>query len=986
MTIQKHQPHLEESKHLWGLTATEVEASRQRYGLNLLTPPEPTPWWKLYLEKYEDPIIRILIVAALLAMTIGFVDGEYLEGLGILIAIFLATTVSFINEFKATQEFNILNQVNDEVPITVVRNSIFSKVPKKEIVVGDVVLLEAGDEVPADGLVIGAVSFQINESSLTGETLPVTKVTSKQLEKVTVSSTAYPPDQVMRGTIVVDGHGILEVIAIGDQTEIGRTARAAAGPTEEKTPLNQQLDRLSQLIGVCGLLIAVLIDSALIVRGILADEFNLSGQQWYVTSLVILSVTIALTKVWLPIVYQGLSLIKPQMKSPEWLEDEGLFAWLKSLAIGVLVLAGGLGIGWLFNWVPPTAQTWITAEAATSLLTYFMIAVAVIVVAVPEGLPLSVVLSLAYSMRRMTRQNALVRQMQACETIGATTVICSDKTGTLTLNKMQVSEACFGGDLDLMAEAIAINSTANLQRSCNLNLGQEEVIPIGDPTEGALLLWLDDQQHNYEQERESFRTLNQLTFSPERKYMATLGYSRHRASDAEPSRPIIHIKGAPEIVLAQCSHILTEKGVQPIPSHSAIAQTMQTYEAHGMRLLGFAYRDNLTLPYPEAEIEIERLMSQPMIWLGFVAIADPIRPDVPRAIKTCQRAQVGVKIVTGDNPNTSKYIARQIGLVTDEDGPECFLTGQDFAQLDDEQARRAVRDLKVLSRARPADKQRLVKLLQENGEVIAVTGDGTNDAPALNQAQVGLAMGQESTSVAKEASDIIILDHSFKSIENAVMWGRSLYQNIQKFILFQLTINVAACGIALLGPFININLPLTVTQLLWVNLIMDTFAALALATDPPNPMVMRHPPRNPKAFIITLSMAKQLLSVAFVFLIFFVAFLLYIQQDGMVDPYELSLFFTTFVMVNWWNLFNAKCFGLKDSVFKNLPDNPGFLIISAVILFGQIIIVQWGDGFFRTVPLHLQDWLVIWGGTSIILWVGELGRLLARIRSQMAQS
>jgi Ca2+-transporting ATPase len=980
MTIQKPQPDLQDSKHLWGLTATEVEASRQRYGLNILTLPEQTPWWKLYLEKYEDPIIRILIVAALLAMAIGFVDGEYLEGLGILVAIFLATTVSFINEYKATQEFNILNQVNDEVPVTVVRSGVFSKVPKKEIVVGDVVLLEAGDEVPADGLVIGAVSFQINESSLTGETLPVNKVTSHQLEKISVSSTAYPPDQVMRGTIVVDGHGIIEAIAIGDQTEIGQTARAAAGPTEEKTPLNQQLDRLSQLIGVCGLLIAVLIDGALILRGILAGEFNLSGQQWYVTSLVIVSAAIALIKVWLPILYEGLTLIKPQIQAPEWLEDESLVQWLKSVAIGVLVLAGGLGLGWLFNWVPESPQTWITTEAATALLTYFMIAVAVIVVAVPEGLPLSVVLSLAYSMRRMTRQNALVRQMQACETIGATTVICSDKTGTLTLNKMEVSESCIGGDLDLIAEAIAINSTANLQRSCNLNLGSEEVTPIGDPTEGALLLWLDEQQRNYEQERESFRTLTQLTFSPERKYMATLGYSRHREA------PIIHIKGAPEIVLAQCSHILTEKGVQPIPSHSAIAEQMKSYEANGMRLLGFAYRDNLDHRSPEEDIDIERLMTQGMIWLGFVAIADPIRPDVPRAIKTCQRAGVGVKIVTGDNPNTSKYIARQIGLVTDEDGPECFLTGQDFAQLDDRQAREAVRSLKVLSRARPADKQRLVKMLQENGEVVAVTGDGTNDAPALNQAQVGLAMGQESTSVAKEASDIIILDHSFKSIENAVMWGRSLYQNIQKFILFQLTINVAACGIALLGPFININLPLTVTQLLWVNLIMDTFAALALATDPPNPMVMSHPPRNPKAFIISPSMAKQLLSVAFVFLIFFVGFLLYIQQDGVVDPYELSLFFTTFVMVNWWNLFNAKCFGIKDSVFKNLKENPGFIIISAVIVFGQIIIVQWGGGFFRTVPLSLQDWLIIGGGTSIILWVGELGRFLARLRTPMISS
>ncbi len=971
--IEKQPANSEDAKHLWGLTATEVETSRKRHGINVLTPPEQTPWWELYLEKYEDPIIRILIVAALLAMAIGFVDGEYIEGLGILIAIFLATTVSFINEYKATQEFNILNQVNDEVPVTVVRSGIFTTIPKKEIVVGDIVLLEAGDEVPADGAVIGAVSFQINESSLTGETLPVSNVTAHQLQKTTVSTTAYAADRVMRGTIVVDGHGIIEVIAVGDQTEIGTTARAAAGPTEEKTPLNQQLERLSQLIGVCGLVIAVFIGTALIFRGILRGDFQLSTQQWYVTSLAIASATIALIRVWLPIFYQGITFVKPETKLPAWLEQDGLLEWLKSITLGGLIFAAGLGIGSLCHWIPPAPQPWITTDAATALLTYFMIAVAVIVVAVPEGLPLSVVLSLAYSMRRMTQQNALVRQMQACETIGATTVICSDKTGTLTLNQMQVSEACFAPDLDLVTEAIAINSTANLQRSCDLGLGKEEVCAIGDPTEGALLLWLDQQNRNYEPQRERFQVLSQLTFSPERKYMATLGYSPRLEF------PIVHIKGAPEVVLPQCSHVLTEAGIKPIPSHSAIAHQIQTYEANGMRILGFAYRDHLAPLYTQAEIEIELIISQGLIWLGFVAISDPIRPDVPSAIQTCQSAQVAVKIVTGDNPNTAKYIARQIGLVTDQDGPECFLTGQQLGELDDDAARAAVRSLKVLSRARPADKQRLVKLLQENGEVVAVTGDGTNDAPALNQAQVGLAMGQNSTSVAKEASDIIILDHSFKSIENAVMWGRSLYQNIQKFLLFQLTINVAACAIALLGPFININLPLTVTQLLWVNLIMDTFAALALATEPPNPQVMQDPPRNPKAFIITPAMAKQLLGVAFIFLIFFVAFLLYIQKDGTVNTYELSLFFTTFVMVNWWNLFNAKCFGIQDSVFKTLTNSPGFLIISSVILCGQILIVQWGGDFFRTVPLSFTDWLIIWGGTSIVLWIGEVGRFFSRL-------
>jgi Ca2+-transporting ATPase len=652
------------------------------------------------------------------------------------------------------------------------------------------------------------------------------------------------------------------------------------------------------------------------------------------------------------------------------LENDRAIEWLKTLALALLILGIGIGVGALFQWLPASIQQWMPAAAAHQLLTYFTIAVTIIVVAVPEGLALSVTLSLAYSMRKMTQQNNLVRRMNACETIGAATVICSDKTGTLTLNEMRVRETNFPSLRDenispLIAEAIAANTTANLER----NPG-EKASPLGNPTEAALLLWLDKHHIDYAEKRGEFRIVERWAFSTDRKYMATLGKSPENGL-------ILHVKGAPEILLDRCSQILTPEGIRPLSHVETITAELKDYQMRGMRTLGFA-----TVSSPEnyrEEMDIDEL-AQEMTWVGCVAIADPIRPEVPKALATCKKASIRIKMVTGDNPNTAKEIARQIGLISDSEPSTSYLTGPQFSQLKAEEAKAAAQNVKVLARARPADKQRLVKLLQDSGEVVAVTGDGTNDAPALNQAQVGLALGKNSTFVAKEASDIIILDRAFESIETAVMWGRSLYQNIQKFILFQLTINVAACGIALLGPFIGINLPLTVTQLLWVNLIMDTFAALALATEPPSETVMEVPPRDPQDFIITKPMAIAIFTVAPIFLVFLLGFLLYIQEDGTVTKYELSLFFTTFVMLQFWNLFNAKCFGLNKSAFSNLFENKGFITIATVILLGQILMVQFGGSLFRTVPLSVQDWLMIIGGTSSVLWLGEAARFFARMK------
>ena len=966
---------------LKGLTPEEVEESRRKYGNNVITPPPSTPWWDLLIEKFEDPIIRILLIAAALAIGIGMVDGTYIEGIGIIIAILLSTLVAFLNEYQANQKFDILNQKNNEEGIQVLRNQHFTTIPKKDLVVGDLVVIETGQEIPADGEVIESVYMQVDESKLTGEHHPVVKYSHLENGESNPVDTAYPVHHLLSGTIVVNGHGIMKVTAVGDRTEIGHTSKAIQSIESVKTPLNIQLDHLSKLIEVLALLVATLIDIALIFRGIVTGELYLNFGQWYFVCILIASVVIALTCIWLPIAYDGLELTGMEIEQPQWLNNNNGSPWLITGVLGLVTFILGIGIGNIFGWISLSPQDWISSEVAREFLTYFMVAVAVIVVAVPEGLSLSVTLSLAYSMQKMTKQNNLVRKMHACETIGATTVICSDKTGTLTRNEMRISHVdfpCIQGQTNLpeselgqiVIESICVNSTANLERNPNQNS-----IPLGNPTEGALLLWLEDKGIDYLNHRANFQVVNQLTFSTERKYMATEGIS----SLNQQCR--LYFKGAPEKILAHCEKILTETGVQSIDHkiRQSLEQELYKYQAKGKRTLAFAYtREKQHCPQA---LEIEQ-DSIELIWLGFVAITDPVRAEVPEAIAKCKQAGIEVKMITGDSYLTALEVAHEIGIL-DPDDHQSYLIGAKLRKMDDVQALEAVRKAKVIARARPQDKQRIVKLLQNDGEVVAVTGDGTNDASALKQAQVGLSMGKRGTSVAKEASDIVILDDSFRTIELGVMWGRSLYQNIQKFILFQLTINVAACGIALLGPFIGIDLPLTVTQLLWINLIMDTFAALALATDPPSEKLMEIPPRNPREFIISKSMTQNIFTVASIFLILFIGFLIYIQQDGFVSDYELSLFFTTFVMLQFWNMFNAKTFGLKESAFNHLTQNKSFIAIALIILIGQIVIVQLGGRIFRTVPLSWHDWSIIISLTSLIFWFGEIKRFFSNNLEQI---
>ncbi len=971
----------QERFRLTGLTAAQVEASRAQHGANLLTPPASDPWWKLYLEKFEDPVIRILIIAAVITIFVGFVNGEYVEGVAIIVAILLATSLGFINEYRAQREFDVLNRVSDEAPTNVIRDGAFVVVPRKDLVVGDMVLIEAGDEIPADGWVREAVSLQINEALLTGESLPVTK----QVDQIGVAH-MFADNLVYRSTLVVDGHGIFQVSAVGNATKIGEIAREAIGSTGEITPLNAQLERLSKLIGVLGFGVAALTFVALVLHGVIIGEVALTGQQWYFFLVLAASVLTLMSRIWLPIVYDALELANRPAQSPKWLEQDDARGWLMAGGAALAVFAVGVIFGLGFNLIASTPSDWLPGAVANQFLQFFMIAVTIIVVAVPEGLPMSVTLSLAYSMRRMTATNNLVRRMSATETVGAATVICSDKTGTLTLNQMRVRDLHFPAlgnrpltrDLDIPAarrivEAISANSTANLSR-----VPGDPVRPLGDSTEGALLIWLYERGIDYVEHRDEFRVEVQLTFSPERKYMGTLGRSR------VDTAPVVYVKGAPEIVLDQCAWILTEQGVVSLDDEQRldIEDHLRGYQRRGMRTLAFSYK----IAPVETQSTIEEL-AENMIWLGYVAIADPIRPEVPTAIQACRDAGIAVKIVTGDNPETAKEIARQIGLweIEDDDLTYAHLTGHEFAQLEGDELNRAVRELKVLSRARPMDKTRLVITLQALGEVVAVTGDGTNDAPALNYANVGLAMGS-GTDIAKEASDIVLLDDSFRSIVNAVMWGRSLYQNIQRFILFQLTINVAALGIALLGPFVGVEFPLTVIQMLWVNLIMDTFASLALATEPARWDVMKRPPRKSGEFIINADMVQRILGIGITFIVVLVAFLLVIEGDGVVTPHELSLFYATFILLQFWNLFNARVLGLDRSAFDEIGENRLFVIIAAAILIGTVLIIQFGGDVFRTVPLSLTEWLVIFVFTSPVLLIREFLRYSRHLRAQNAET
>lgn len=865
-----------------GLTDEQVKQSREQHGKNVLTPPQRTSLWKLYLDKYRDPIIQILLVAAFVSLILAFIEKNFMETIGIFVAVFLATTVGFYFERDAAKKFNLLTALSEEQPVKVRRNGKVMEIPRHDVVVGDVVLVEVGDEVPADGELIVCNDLQINESTLTGE-----PVTEKSLEGG--GDGAYPRNVILRSTMVMNGRGEFVVTAVGDATEIGKVAKKSTEQTSVETPLHMQLDKLAKMISKVGSVVSVAAFFIFLIHDILTN--------------------------------------------PAW---------------------GGKDYFYM----------------AEIVLKYFMMAVTLIVMAVPEGLPMAITLSLALNMRRMLKSNNLVRKLHACETMGAVTVICTDKTGTLTQNKMQVSALELKqGDGALLDTAIALNSTAEL------NDGK----PIGNPTESALLLWLDAQGKNYEELRKQVNVLKQLPFSTERKMMATLA-----EVDGET---YLFVKGAPEIVMKKC--IIEDRMLRQS------AEELDEWQHKAMRTLAFAYKKieaSIMRTSRTSTAEVVALLGANDLQLqAIAAIADPIRPDVPAAVQECRHAGIEVKVVTGDTAATALEIGKQIGVFEDEpenigaDGSltsldQQMITGEQWEALSDEEAYERAKDIRVMSRARPTDKQRLVAMLQKRGEVVAVTGDGTNDAPALHYAHVGLSLGS-GTSVAKEASDMTLLDDSFKSIANAVMWGRSLYRNLQRFLFFQLVVNVAALLLVLGGSVIGTEMPLTVTQILWVNLIMDTFAALALASLPPSHEVMKDKPRKASDFIINKSIGFGILFCGIVFFLVMFALLVYCERRGKggVDVHELTMFFTTFVMIQFWNLFNAKALMSHHSAFRHFLKDKGMILVLVLVLVGQWIIVTFGGEMFRTTPLSLHEWLLIIGSTSVVLWAGELWRTFKRM-------
>ena len=848
-----------------GLTDEQVALSRNEHGANILTPPKRASLWALYIDKYRDPIIQILIVAAAVSLIFSFINGEFLETLGIFLAIILATTIGFYFERDAARKFDVLTTLGEEQLVKVRRNGHTTTVARKDVVVGDLIVIEVGDEIPADAMLLQSADLQIDESTLTGEPI-INKHASPNVHE---EEATYPTNMVLRSTMVMNGSGLARVVAVGDGTEIGKVARKATELTAVKTPLNQQLDRLAKLISKVGFSVAITAFTVFLVHDILTNEL-----------------------------------------------------WQSNNYIGM----------------------------AEVVLHYFMMAVTLLVMAVPEGLPMAVTLSLALNMRRMLKSNNLVRKLHACETMGAVTVICTDKTGTLTENKMQVAEMRVLTPDTSLTNAIALNSTANLETKNGATTG------IGNPTEVALLLWLQENNHNYRELRKAECMENQLPFSTERKYMATIARVN--------GQRLLFIKGAPETVMALCNLSNEEQ--------KANAQLLRGYQNKAMRTLAFAYK-----PLNNNE---GKSFSEPNLMQGFTlqalaAISDPIRKDVPAAVKECLNAGIEVKIVTGDTAATAIEIARQIGIWQKETPLEAQITGPDFAELSDDTAYERVKVLRVMSRARPTDKQRLVNLLQQRGEVVAVTGDGTNDAPALNHAHVGLSLGS-GTNVAKEASDMTLLDDSFGSIERAVMWGRSLYNNIRRFLFFQLVVNLTALLLVLGGAIIGTQMPLTVTQILWVNLIMDTFAAMALASLPPTREVMSERPRKQSEPIISPSMAKGIIFCGLVFFAMLFAMLIYFSNErgGDVDTHQLTIFFTTFVMLQFWNLFNAKTLNSHHSTFRRLYADRGLLLVLLLIVAGQWLIVTFGGRMFRTVPLSLAEWGCIIGATSAVMWAGEVWR------------
>ncbi len=1019
-----------------GLSKQQVLQMREKFGRNELTPPEREPWWKLLLEKFDDPTIKILIAAAVISLLMTAAekwllkdpDASFIDSIGIFLAVLLATLVGYFSERKSAKEFELLNKVKDDIRVKVLREGQLEEISIGELVVGDLIRVDLGDKIPADGIVVDSLGLLVDQSLLTGESVPVEKksldlasVGKEDLREFEQRGMVDENSQLARGTMVCDGHGMFLVTDVGDRTKLGQIAAKLAekSEAEAETPLVQKLTVLAKQISVVGVTASMSIFTIMALHAVfhskLDDHWIENGTSLFYVSLVgAIVLSLLAYRFALEPFFSSMDM-KPHKR------------WLKAvLHIPLLVgcwaiLAGVLEIG--FGGDPGLAIPMLN-----DLLLSFIVAVTIIVVAVPEGLPMMVTVSLALNMMKMAKENCLIRKLVASETIGSATIICTDKTGTLTQNKMRaiwffagmkefdrdhVDDLVNSPEWNRFVDGIAINTEANL----NI-VEQSEVVGIGNPTECSLLMLLHENGVDYRDNRDKYPRIHELSHNSQRK-MSMVMVKREKGKREEGEKGIYHqcfMKGAPERILENCSGVLVGGNVEPIEQYrDAIEAALVKASEQALRVIALSER--VSEGVCDFEKEPERCIHcGTHVLVGLVGIADPIRPEVAAAVQTCFDAGIQVKMITGDALPTAVAIAKQAGILQEDRGQrvedrkgitdyelgnrEAVLTSEQFAKISDDDLPEVAENLRVLARSTPMDKLRLVKALHKRGEVVAMTGDGTNDAPALKHADVGLSMGIAGTEVAKEASDIVLMDDNFKSIVTGVWWGRTLYKNIQKFLQFQLSVNVVALLCALVGPMVGVPLPFTVTQLLWINIIMDTFAAIALSTDPPRSKTMRQKPISRTDHIITPAMGLTILlnslyQVAILFAALWGGWFLTQPHDYAAfaepkDPINLeafTVFFTIFIMFLFWRIFTSRALDHDESAFSLLAKNRLFLLIAGLILVVQIIMVQASGTdretqsllgkVFRTEALTLLQWLKITALTATIIPVAWLSRQIA---------
>ncbi|KAL9992176.1 putative P-type Ca(2+) transporter [Helianthus debilis subsp. tardiflorus] len=879
-----------------GIDGQDLNERRTVFGSNTYHKPPPKGLFYFVVEAFKDVTILILIGCAVLSLGFGIkedgIKEGWYEGGSILLAVFLVIVVSAVSNFRQEKQFDSLSKISNNIKIDVVREGRRQKISIFDIVVGDIVVLNVGDQIPADGLFVDGHSLLVDESSMTGES-----------EQIEVNATGNP--FLISGAKVADGHCRMLVLSVGMNTSWGKMMSSITGDNNEQTPLQSRLNKLTSSIGKVGLAVAFLVLLVMLIRYFTGNTEDENGKREY-------------------------------------------------------------------NGKPTSVN-----EILDSVTGIFSAAVTIVVVAIPEGLPLAVTLTLAYSMKRMMSDQAMVRKLSACETMGSATVICTDKTGTLTMNQMTVTKFWLGLEyieqhasnvfslqvLELLHEAVGLNTTGTIFKHAS------RLVPeySGSPTEKAILSWaVEHLEMDMEKLKQCSTVLHVETFNSKKKRS---GVSIRRNND---NTIHVHWKGAAEMVLAMCSKYYISNGCKEIidsDSRKQLENIIEGMAASSLRCIAFAHKKVFE--------GTETLAEEGLTLLGIVGLKDPCRPGSKKAIETCRFAGVEVKMITGDNLFTAKAIATECGIL--ESGQEVcedeVVEGVQFRNFTDEERMQKVDRIRVMARSSPFDKLLMVKCLKQKGHVVAVTGDGTNDAPALKEADIGLSMGIQGTEVAKQSSDIVILDDDIASISTVLMWGRCVYNNIQKFIQFQLTVNVAALVINFIAAVTSGGVPLTAVQLLWVNLIMDTLGALALATEGPTKELLNKPPVGRVEPLITNVMWRNLLAQA----IFQITVLLTFQFKGKAifnvdERVKDTIIFNTFVLCQVFNEFNSRKLE-KRNIFKGIHKNRLFIGIIGITIILQIVMVEFLKKFADTERLNGVQWGICVGIAALswpIGWVMKL--------------